>query len=325
MLMENEKVNRAYISVVICTRERPEDLERCLRGLKPQQDSYVEVLVVDNAPLTNATREVAQRHGVGYVVEPAKGLDRARNCGILQTKGDIIAFLDDDTFPESDWIATIRRCLEDPKVVGIAGAFLPLELRTEGQNLFEQYHQLMRGKREERREFGPGWPPACGGHVGAGANMAFRREALLDIRGFDGRFDAGTITRSGGDTDIFARFLDAHYTLAYEPSLRIYHRHRRTRKAVRAQLFGYGVGVYAFWTKRVIEHRDMFALRLTITEIFKVLLKRLPLSLTRWHNEMPFDLVMSELIGQFYGPIAYFRARRMQKKPYLQLPKRRRN
>ena len=69
------------VSVIVCTRERPDDLVRCLESLAGVRNGGHAVIVVDNAPATDRTAAVAARFDVRYVLEPGQGLDRARNAG----------------------------------------------------------------------------------------------------------------------------------------------------------------------------------------------------------------------------------------------------
>jgi GT2 family glycosyltransferase len=300
------------VSVVVCTRERPDDLARCLSALSEQTVSPLEVIVVDNAPRTDRTRAVALEHGVRYVVEPRPGLDCARNAGLRASRAPIVAYTDDDAVPEPEWAAVLLGVLEDGEVAGVAGNMLPLEIETEAQRLFERYlgGEAGRRRRDERRTFASPFPPAAGGHVGAGANMAFRRAVLEALGGFDEAFDAGTITCSGGDTEMFGRALAAGCRLVYEPRAVVRHRHRRERDELRTQLFGYGVGVYAFWTHRILMHRDGAAARFAVSVLVRHGARRLARAMLRRPDELPSDLVLAELMGCLYGPIAYLRARR---------------
>ncbi|HEX5438859.1 MAG TPA: glycosyltransferase [Gemmatimonadaceae bacterium] len=299
------------LSVVVCTRERPDDLERCLVALGAQR-APLEVIVVDNAPRTGRTRAVATRAGVRYVVEPRPGLDCARNAGLRAATAPVVAYTDDDAVADPEWAEALLAALDDQSVTAVAGAILPFEIETEAQRLFERYLRGEAGRRDQgkRRIFVAPFPPAAAGHVGAGANMAFRRDALEALGGFDEAFDAGTLTRSGGDTEMFARLLGAGARLVYEPGAVVRHRHRRELRELREQLFGYGVGVYAFWMHRVLRHRDVQAARFAAGTFFRHGGRRLRRSALHRPDELPLALVLAELLGCLYGPIAYLRARR---------------
>ena len=125
------------ISVVVCTRDRPQDLERCLRALLALDYPDFEVLVVDNASQNDETAAVAARLGVRSVREDRPGLDWARNRGIAETRHSIIAFVDDDARPDSLWLAAIASAFVDPEVDAVTGLVAPLELETSAQRLFE--------------------------------------------------------------------------------------------------------------------------------------------------------------------------------------------
>jgi GT2 family glycosyltransferase len=305
------------LSVVVCTRERPVDLVRCLEALSAQRMPANEVIVVDNAPLTRRTWEVASAAGVGYVKEPRAGLNRARNAGVRSSREPIVAFTDDDAIPAPDWTEVIVQTMADPTVAGLAGAMLPSELETSAQRLFERYIERMtrRRPRDERRVYEPPFSPAASGQVGAGANMAFRRAALERVGPFDEAFDGGMATRSGGDTEMFGRLLAAGQRLIYEPRAAVRHRHRRSYRELRSQLFGYGVGVYAYWTHRVMHARDRDAIRFARRTLWWHLAHRLPRALLRRDGELPPGLVVAELVGSLYGPFAYLRARKVAGPP----------
>ena len=103
------------VSIAVCTRERPAELARCLASLAELSEAPLEVLVIDNAPVSNATREVVQGlPGVRYVCEPRKGLSAARNTALSLASGDVVAFVDDDTVVHPHWLARIRRCFIEP-------------------------------------------------------------------------------------------------------------------------------------------------------------------------------------------------------------------
>ena len=297
-------------TVAICTRERPHDLERALIAVSAVNGTDREILVVDNAPETEATRSVADRFPAArYIVEPRRGLNAARNRALREASHDVVAFTDDDAAPEPQWLDNLLRNFGDRRTVCATGLTLPLELETEAQELFEQHCTFVRGF--ERRVFeGSSGNPLAVGLVGAGANMAVRRDAILDLGGFDERLDAGMPTRSGGDHEMFVRILASGLRIAYDPVAVSWHRHRRTHDELLDTVYGYGVGVYATWTGLLVERQELGVLRMAWLWFRK---GQLPLLLRRGAQRQPqARLTWTELRGCLHGPRAWLAARRLQ-------------
>ncbi|WP_433382986.1 glycosyltransferase family A protein [Actinoplanes sp. CA-142083] len=132
-----------HITVVVCTRERPGALARCLDSLLAQRYPAFRVLVVDSAPITGATAEVtraaARRGPVEYLVENRNGMAFARNAAVLAAPGQILAWIDDNDVADPHWLAEIARALDEhPDAAVIAGAVAPAELECPAQLWFEQ-------------------------------------------------------------------------------------------------------------------------------------------------------------------------------------------
>jgi GT2 family glycosyltransferase len=290
-------------SIVVCTRERPDDLARCLARLACFHADGHEVTVVDNAPVTGRTRAVVEGFGFRYVLERTPGLNRARNAGLGAATHDIVAYIDDDVVVGGGWLAAIIACFDEPAVGCVTGLVLPLELETPAQEEFEVYcrHRRDLHRRIYSRRV---LQPSAAGIVGMGANMAFRRTLATSLGGFDVRLDAGTRTRSGGDTDMFARVLDSGQEIVYTPDAPVWHRHRRSASDLRSCVFGYGVGLYSMLTKRLIEQRDAAALitgaRWLIGPPLKAAYAKIAGSpAPRW------EIVLAETAGALCGPF-YF-------------------
>jgi GT2 family glycosyltransferase len=236
------QASRWNISLVICTRDRPQDLDRCLASLRSQNRRPDHVVVVDNASHTDETRQVTERHGVVYVREDRPGLDIARNRGAAISRGDIVAYTDDDTVLHPSWLRRIEDAFDAKEIWAVTGLTFPAELETEAQCLFEKVWSVGRGF--QRRDFGPLFysdtrklgSPAW--EIGAGANMAFRREVFDKIGGFDERLDVGA-AGCCGDSEFWNRILHAGGVCRYEPGAVIYHFHRRTLEGLRAQIRAY--------------------------------------------------------------------------------------
>ncbi|MFD0524869.1 glycosyltransferase family A protein [Paractinoplanes durhamensis] len=149
-----------HITVVICTRERPGALARCLDSLLAQDYPAYRILVVDNAPTGEATAEVvrsaARRGRVDYLLEPAPGLSCARNAAVRNAPGQILAWIDDDEVADRHWLAEIARALDDhPDADVISGVTLPAELETRAQLWFEQFGGHIKGRGFVPAVFGP--------------------------------------------------------------------------------------------------------------------------------------------------------------------------
>ncbi len=231
------------LSVVICTRNRPVDLERCLTRMLTSTDKDFELIVVDNAPDDEASERVVGKFpSVRYVREERKGLDIARNTGARAARGAIIAYTDDDVIVDEDWTKNLKNSFDDPLVMAVTGLVIPAQLRTRSQYIFERYWSFNKGYLEktfDHRYFldhlawgAPVWD------IGAGANMAFRREAFELVGWFDERLDVGA-SGCSGDSEFWYRILAEGWNCRYFPQLLVYHHHRETMSGLRSQLFYY--------------------------------------------------------------------------------------
>ena len=295
-------------TVAICTRDRTDDLARALPAAMAAARGRP-VLVVDNCPSSDATRDlVLAQTGVRYVREQTPGLNVARNRALREADTEIVAFTDDDAVPEPEWLDALLRNFDHPMVVGVTGLTLPLELETPAQEWFQRYTPFGRGY--FRHEFDPlHCSPHSAGQIGAGANMALRRDVIARAGPFDERLDAGTPTRSGGDHEMFTRILEHGYRIVYEPAAVSRHRHRRSWEELRETVHGYGVGVYAMWTGKVLRG-DVSVLRQAFRWAVRMQAPALVRGLLGRQDAPPLDLVLAELAGCLRGPWAWRQSRR---------------
>lgn len=304
-------------TVAICTRDRPEDLRRCLDVLMQLPDDGQEILVVDNCPSTDATKKLIESYGsVRYIYESRPGLNNARNRALKEAQHEIVAFTDDDATPDRFWLRALLRNFNSPLVMCVTGMTMPLELETEAQEAFEKYSPF--GKGFMRKVYShKTCNPLNTGNVGAGANMAFRKEVQEVVGLFDESLDAGTPTESGGDHEYFARILLTGFEIVYEPDALNWHRHRRTWKELKKAIRGYGIGVYAFWTRLLVMENELGIIKFPYNWFIRSQLPNVLRSIFRRPNSQPLSLLLAELQGCFLGPWKYFLSRRLKRK-YLQ-------
>lgn len=300
-------------TIAVCTRNRPDDLRRCLAALMNMPDDGQEFLVIDNCPSTDATREIVALHKrIRYVLETRPGLNIARNRALLEASNEVVIFTDDDATPDINWLRKLVRNFNSPLVACVTGLTMPLELESDGQEAFEKYSPF--GKNFKRAVYSAAMHnPLSTGEIGAGANMALRRSVQKTVGLFDEALDAGTLTQSGGDHEFFTRILLAGYQIVYEPEALSWHRHRRTMEETEKAIKGYGIGVYAFWTRLLLMEGELTILKFPWYWFKDIQFRNLVKALLGRKGSQPLSLVLAELRGCCIGPFAYLKARRRLK------------
>jgi GT2 family glycosyltransferase len=248
------------VTIAICTKDRPDGLAKLLTSLQScvaaaaRRNATLEILVIDNAPFNDQTRQTAFSFpGTRYALEPKPGLNFARNRAVLEARGDWVAFMDDDVSADAGWLDGFLDTAVAYSDAGcITGLVLPLELETDAQILFEKGGGFRKGfQRAVYRPYSEGKPfyPCFPGLFGTGANMAVRREMVRELGGFDDALDTGAPLPGGGDLDMFYRTIRAGHALVYEPSALVFHRHRKKMTELRRQYWSWGLGFMCFAAK----------------------------------------------------------------------------
>jgi glycosyltransferase involved in cell wall biosynthesis len=251
------------ITVVVCTRNRPEQLSKCLAALRKVDYNPIEILIVDNAPTGTETKDIVEALAQDdprfrYTCEPRAGLSRARNHGLTQARFDQIAFTDDDVSVAEGWPAALAAGFaSDPGAVCITGLVVPSSLDTSAERYFDSRYawgeafEAQRYNLDEHRHPGRLYPFTAG-TFGTGANFAVQRDAVSKIGGFDPLLGAGSTTRGGEDLDIFLRLVLAGERICYLPSAIVWHRHRSDTQALAQQIHSYGYGTGAYLVKHLL-------------------------------------------------------------------------
>lgn len=220
------------VTVIVCTRDRPEMLRGALEAIRFSTPREVAVLVVDSASTDSATREVAEAGRVGYV-RSGKGLSVARNVGITTADRPIVIFTDDDCRPTEGWVENLIVHFDDESVSAATGRMLDHTVSADAP-----YHRETRYTR-----------PLSGIDAGHGAVMAFRRDVLLRLGGFDDLMGAGQPMAGAEDLDIFIRILRGGTSIVHDGTCIVLHANTRLGEAYVQLHRGYGRGLGALITK----------------------------------------------------------------------------
>jgi glycosyltransferase involved in cell wall biosynthesis len=310
------------VTVVIPTVGR-DDLAGCLDSLLMQEYDDYEIVVVDNS--TSAQRhELLDRIMRGRndpsgrlrrVAEPRPGVSHARNRGLTEATGSLVAFVDDDVLVDPRWLRALVAAFEvGPGVACVTGLVLPWQLETTEQTWFEQYGGF--GKGFTRRVFDLESHrgehvlyPYLPGQYGTGANIAYRTEFLRDLGGFDPALGGRRPVVGGEDIDVLLRTVLSGAALVYEPQALLWYQPYREYTALQRQMVIYGRGLAAVILKA------MLADRATALDVAR----RLPAGLrflldpgsgkNAGKHDFPADLTRRELAGVISGPFAYMWAR----------------
>jgi O-antigen biosynthesis protein len=206
-------------SVIVCTRDRPDQLDTALRSILASSYDDFELLVVDQST-TDASRGIVERFAqrdqrVRLRPDSGTGVSRARNIGLAATSGELVVFTDDDCEVGTDWLEAMVRALDEDPEAGIAfGSVVPVECDPK-EGFIVGYVPPLRERLTGRL--------AKLQDGGIGANMAFRRRAIQAVGGFDEMLGPGAYFPSCEDGDVAYRVLASGKALLHVPEARVLH------------------------------------------------------------------------------------------------------
>jgi glycosyltransferase involved in cell wall biosynthesis len=309
------------MSVVVPSVDRPEALRRCLQGVINQSYPDFEILVVDNAPGQSGADAVVSSLDAGsrtlrYLVEPRRGASRARNRGLHEARGEIVAFVDGDVAVDDSWLVAIATAMRTPvegksSVSCVTGAILPGDLETPAQLWMEEWGGYSKGfgrrifDLRAHRTDSPLYPFAAA-VFGSGAQMSFRTSELRQLGGFDVALGGGTPSRSGEDLAAFLDVVRSGRTLIYEPGAIVWHEHPLSEAQFRSTLHSYGIGLTSFLMRHISRHpldiiRIGAAMPAAANYFFR---KDSPHNVGR-SPTFPRGIWRDEISGMIRGPFAY--------------------
>jgi GT2 family glycosyltransferase len=218
-----------FVSVVVPVRNGQRTIGDCVSSLLrtgyPRERR--EILVVDNGS-TDRTAEIVKGLPVGYLREEKRGAPAARNRGIAESRGELVAFTDADCVVAREWLAELARGFDEDGTGGVAGEIFPYPPTTAA----ERYAARTRSLSPQKYLSRPILP------FGVFANLAFRRDVFDRV----GLLDEA-ITMGAESTDFCTRFLrETDLRLQYAPRAVVFHRYRQTAREFFGQQWNYGRG-----------------------------------------------------------------------------------
>ena len=212
------------ISVVVCTYNGQATLHDCLQGLRKLDYPDYEVIVVNDGS-TDDTAAIAAQYPYQVITTENRGLSAARNTGMSAATGEIVAYTDDDARPDPDWLTHLALTFRTTGHAAVGGPNIP----PPGDGPVAEcvanapggpVHVLISDRQAE--------------HI-PGCNMAFRKQRLAEIGGFDPQFRT-----AGDDVDLCWRLEDHGSTIGFNPAAMVWHHRRNSLRAYWRQQRGYG-------------------------------------------------------------------------------------
>ncbi len=204
------------VTIVICTRNRPAQLNKCLEAITRLERVPDEVIVVDNTSGDKETEAAARKFSARYTIEPIAGLSRARNRGLAESKSEIVAYLDDDALPAERWLELLVEPFADPRVGAVTGGTISPNSQANVSN--EEPSRFLSNKDRQWFEI------AAFGGLGIGTNMALRKAACNGWKIFDERLGRGTLFQGLEEHHAFVHLLSIGYCAVHVPAAVVRHR-----------------------------------------------------------------------------------------------------
>jgi len=219
-------IDALSVSIIVCTRNGSKTLAACLDSIGKLRYLKFETLVIDDGSTDSVPDIIKGFPSVRAFRQEHAGLSAARNLGLKEARGTLLAYTDDDCMVHPDWLIHLSRAFtSDDRVVAAGGPNIPPPPRTGTEAVVaaapgSPAHVLLNDTEAEHL-------PGC--------NLAIRKTALEAIGGFRPVF-----TTAGDDVDICWRLREAGGTLKYVPGAMVWHHRRFTVSSYLRQQRGYG-------------------------------------------------------------------------------------
>ena len=232
--------NKIVLSIVIPTKNRADLLRMALQSIERQRadQNVYEVIVIDNGS-TDGTRDAAREYqqkikNCRYIYDARPGLHVGRNRGLLESKGELIGYLDDDVILFPNWINTVLTAFEDKEVVHVGGSVIPYNMSLITKEFISKYETRIGAFRII-------YPICCFWEVGLseedtrvhrakkgmlfGGNSIYRKDILYACRGFhpDGMPNHLLMYRGDGETYVEKYIYEHRLKTMYYAQASVYH------------------------------------------------------------------------------------------------------
>ncbi len=213
------------VSVVVCSHNGASTTRDTLDALRELDYPDYEVIVVNDGSTDSTAKIVSEYPSVRLISTENRGLSSARNTGIQNASSELIAFIDDDAYPDSLWLKYLVLFMLEKDCAGVGGPNLP---------------PLREDWKSDAMGHSPGGPnpvlvsDRIAEHI-PGCNMMFRKESLTAINGFDPVFRA-----AGDDVDLCWRLIERGEVIGFSPAAMVWHQRRGSIRKYWKQQKGYG-------------------------------------------------------------------------------------
>ncbi len=217
-----------HISVVIPTYNRPDQIIACVESIFRSR-TLCEILIVEQSKKTISSDTLRQwaARDVRYFFLQTPGVSRAKNYGIRKSRGDIVAFTDDDCIVDQAWVRAIQSVFrKENQITGVFGRTLPynpgVHVNKECPSVFDSSVAVTIKRPVYHAE-----------HIGFGNNMAFRKKFFEKHGYFKEWLGSGTAGSNAEDGELAMRALCSGQSLRYEPGVIVYHNRWLSRREMR--------------------------------------------------------------------------------------------
>jgi glycosyltransferase involved in cell wall biosynthesis len=276
------------ISLIVVTRDRCQQLARCLESVQRIEfDRPWELIVVDNGSTDKTAcivREFIKTANLRatYLFEPMRGKSKGLNTALETASGQIVAFTDDDCYPAPDFLSQVWSALDDP-LVGYIGGRIMLH---DPADYPITIHESVTPVTYPAKSF------VCAGLI-EGANMAFRRKVLLDIGAFDPLFGPGALVGAAEDVDAAGRASAMGWKGEYRPEVIVRHHHGRKAADVAGLWKWYAIGIGAYHMKLLLRGHQFLWFARSVYQL-------------RWRYKVSRGMAFWEQVGAAKYAYLYF-------------------